>query len=177
MRSGRSNPNRPSLASVGASSGESWRLAPATWHPIGVPEASTISERFVPCLERSTGDFPAAWPPQRGFDDAPVDNDVVELEADDLVVGLEAQVLQAGEDASGDPLIAATAHGGGRAGGIGDLVVGGAQHEYLDELVEHESIRDPGPVAAQGDGDRAARAAARRTGPTAIRGWRMGQRA
>ena len=131
----------------------------------------------MPCLERSTGDFPAAWPPQRGFDDAPVDNDVVELEADDLVVGLEAQVLQAGEDASGDPLIAATAHGGGRAGGIGDLVVGGAQHEYLDELVEHEPIRDPGPVAAQGDGDRAARAAARRTGPTAIRGWRMGQRA
>ena len=150
MRSGRSNPNRPSLASVGASSGESWRLAPATWHPIGIPSAPGHQRALGALLGAVHRGLSGGLAPARGFDDAPVDNDVVELEADDLVVGLEAQVLQAGEDASGDPLIAATAHGGGRAGGIGDLVVGGAQHEYLDELVEHEPVGDPGPVAAQG---------------------------
>ena len=42
---------------------------------------------------------------------------------------------------------------GGRAGGVGDLVVGGAQHQHLHELVEHDPVRDPRPVAAQRMGD------------------------
>lgn len=63
MRSGRSEPNLDRRSRVGASSGESWRLAPATTHPTGMPLPLTISERLVPCLARSTGLEPAACPP------------------------------------------------------------------------------------------------------------------
>lgn len=43
---------------------ESWRLVPAITQPRGIPARSTIGARLVPCLPRSTGDLPAASPPQ-----------------------------------------------------------------------------------------------------------------
>src|SRR5512144_3218671 len=64
MCPGRQNPNRPSFSKVGRRSGESCRFAGATTQPSGIPEPSVSSDRFVPCLPRSTGDFPATSPPQ-----------------------------------------------------------------------------------------------------------------
>jgi len=46
------------------------------------------------------------------FDDAAIDRDIVQLEADDLVVGLQADLLKPGEDPGGYPLIAAPADRG-----------------------------------------------------------------
>jgi hypothetical protein len=33
--------------------------------------------------------------------------------------------------------------------GVSDAAVAAAEHQDLDELVEHDAVRDPGPVAAQ----------------------------
>lgn len=35
-------------------------LAGAVTQPSGIPESSTSTDRLVPCLPRSTGDFPPA---------------------------------------------------------------------------------------------------------------------
>lgn len=39
-------------------------MAPAETRPIGTPRASVATERFRPCLPRSTGERPALSPPQ-----------------------------------------------------------------------------------------------------------------
>lgn len=122
--------NLPSFAGVGRRKGKSCRFAGAITHPSGIPARSVVTERFVPCFPRSTGDFPAAG----RFDDAPVDGAATEVETDDLVVGLQTDLIQLVEDPSLDPLITAPADGGGRTGGIGDLVLGSAEHRDLSSL-------------------------------------------
>jgi hypothetical protein len=84
-----------------------------------------------------------------GLDDASVHGQVREFYADDAVTGLKAQLLELFEDSGGDPLVPPAPEGGGRAGGVGDLLAGGPEHEDLDELVEHDPVRDPRPVAAE----------------------------
>lgn len=87
---------------------------------------------FSPVNRGTSRDFPAAG----GFDDTAVDAEVVQLEPDDAVVRFQADLFQRVEDTGGDPFIPAGAQGGRRAGGIGDLGVGGAEDEDLDECVE-----------------------------------------
>jgi hypothetical protein len=48
-----------------------------------------------------------------------------------------------------DPLVPAAAQSGGRAGGVGDPLVSGAEDQRLDELVEDHRIVDSGPVTAE----------------------------
>jgi len=48
-----------------------------------------------------------------------------------------------------DPLIAAAAKRGRRAGGIGDAAVATAEHQDLDELAEHQPVGDARAMAAQ----------------------------
>jgi hypothetical protein len=78
---------------------------------------------------------------------------VGQVQPNDPVVGLQAQLLQPVEDPGGDPLITPAADRGRRAAGVGELVVGRPEHQSLDELVEHHPIRDPWPVTAQGVDD------------------------
>lgn len=84
-----------------------------------------------------------------GLDDAPIHGQVRKLDADDAVVGLQAGLLELFEDPGIDPLVPPAPEGGGRAGAIGDLLVRGPEHDDLDELVEHDAVGYPGPVAAQ----------------------------
>lgn len=91
------------------------------------------------------------------LDDAPVHGEVAKVLAHDPVVGLQAQLFQAGEESGADPFIAPGAQGGGRAGGIGDPGVGGPEDQDRDELVEDDPVIDPWPVAAPGVGDGALR--------------------
>jgi hypothetical protein len=102
---------------------------------------------------------------------APVDGEVIKLQADDAVVGVQHQQLQGGEDAQADPVVAAVADGGRRAGLVGDLAVAAAKRQDLHQLVEHDPVGDASPVAAtkgmDWGGRRRGRAAARGTGPTA----------
>jgi hypothetical protein len=52
-------------------------------------------------------------------------------------------------DAGGDPLVAAATQRAGRAGLVGDALVGAAEHQNLKQLVEHDPVRDARAVAAQ----------------------------
>lgn len=51
--------------------------------------------------------------------------------------------------AEGDPLIAAAAQGGRRAGRIGDAAVAAATDQDLDEFVEDDPVGDARAVAAE----------------------------
>ena len=115
-----------------------------------MPRASVTVERLRPCLPRSTGLRPGGVPAAGGLGDAAVHGQVAEFEADHAVVGVQHQHLQGGEDAQVDPLVAAVADGGRRAGLVGDLAVAAAEHQDLDELVEHDPVGHPPTVAAQG---------------------------
>ncbi len=74
-------------------------------------------------------------------------NPNLEIESDDTVVEFQTDLFQLLEDASGDPLVPAGAQGGGRACRVGDLGIGGAEDEDLDELVEDDPVRDAWAVA------------------------------
>ena len=54
----------PMVSRVAASNPSSRQLAGAGTAASGRPPASTATERFSPCLRRSTGLVPAVWPPQ-----------------------------------------------------------------------------------------------------------------
>jgi hypothetical protein len=81
----------------------------------------------------ATGDLAAAG----CLGAAPVDGEIVQLQADDAVVGAKDQQAQLLGQTGGDPLVAAAAKGGGRAGGIGNPAVAAAENQDLDELVEN----------------------------------------
>jgi hypothetical protein len=66
------------------------------------------------------------------------------------VVGGQRQAVELVGHAQGDPLVAPAAQGRGRAGGVGDAAVAAAEHQHLDELVEHDAVRDAPAVAAEG---------------------------
>src|SRR4029450_11369212 len=72
-----------------------------------------------------------------------------QLQAEQLVIGGQHEQAQLLGDAGADPFIAAAAQGGGRAGAVSDPAVAAAEDQDLDELVEHDPVRDAGPVAAQ----------------------------
>jgi hypothetical protein len=107
------------------------------------------TERFVPCFPRSTSGSSSGLATARGLGDAPVHRQVPQLEADHLVVGVKAGLFKGGEDFRGDPLVGSASDGGGRACGVGDLLVGSPEDEDLHELVEHHPVRDAWPVATQ----------------------------
>src|ERR1700759_2650430 len=80
MSSG-SGPMSSSLSSVAARSGESCRFAGASTRPSGMPFPSTMSDRFMPSLPRSTGLLPAHSPPPGGLGDAPADRELLQDQA------------------------------------------------------------------------------------------------
>jgi hypothetical protein len=69
--------------------------------PVG--HAGAFHALFPPVNGTAAGAFSAA----RRLDDAPVDGDILQHQADDAVVGLPGDLLQVGEDPGLDPLIAA----------------------------------------------------------------------
>ncbi len=115
-------------------------------HPSGIPLPSTSRERLVPCFPRSTGDLPATSPPSGGLDDASVHTQILQVEADNPVIELQAQLFQSGEDTGGDPLIPPGPQSRGRAGRVGDLGIRGAEDKDLDELVEDDPVVNAAPV-------------------------------
>jgi hypothetical protein len=99
---------------------------------------------FAPVDRRRSG----ALTPAGGLGDAPVDGEVIKGQADDAVVGLAGDAGQRGEHAQRDPLVAAGPQGCRRAGGVGDRVVGAAEPQHLNQLVEHDPVADPAAVTA-----------------------------
>jgi hypothetical protein len=81
--------------------------------------------------------------------DAAVHRQLLQLQSEQpLVAGKHYQPQPLGKP-QGDPLIAATVQRGRRAGGVGDAAVAAAEHQDLDELVEHDAVGDAGAVAAE----------------------------
>jgi len=93
--------------------------------------------------------FPGHFAPAGGFDDAAVDGDVLQVEADDLVVGIQADLLERLEHLGLDPLITSPPDRRGRTGTVSDLGISGAEDQDLNDLVEHEAIADPGTMTPQ----------------------------
>ena len=85
----------------------------------------------------------------RGLGDAPVDGDLIQQQAHDAVVGLQRDLLELGEQSGFDPFVAAVADRARRAGRVGDRLVGAAEPQHLNELVEHDPIRNPPPMTPQ----------------------------
>src|SRR5215207_4924262 len=81
--------------------------------------------------------------------DAAVHGYIGKLKADVSVVGFEHYFAQRVHRPKLDPLVASVAQRGGRTQLIGDPVVGAAEHQYLNELLEDHSIGYAGAVAAQ----------------------------
>jgi hypothetical protein len=102
----------------------------------------------MPCFpvnRAAAGAFAAAG----RFGDAPVDQDVLQFQADDAVIGFPRDGLQLLEDAQFYPLVAAPADRGGAAGAVRDPFAGAVEAACLEKLFEDDPVRDPGPVAAQ----------------------------
>jgi hypothetical protein len=100
---------------------------------------------FAPVDRGRSGDLTAAG----GLGDAAIHCQVLQQQPHDAVVGLQRDLLELGENAQLDPLVTAVADRAGRAAGIGDRLGGTAEPQNLDELVEHDPVRDTPTVAAQ----------------------------
>ena len=81
--------------------------------------------------------------------DASVHGQVLQVQAEQPLVGVKHRTAQLSSYPGGAPLVPAAAQRGRRAGVVGDPAVAAAEHQHLDELVEHHPIGDAGAVAAQ----------------------------
>jgi hypothetical protein len=100
---------------------------------------------LAPVYRAAAGDLAAAG----CLGDASVYRQIGQVEADHAVVGIPRDAFQAGHDPGRDPFVAAATEGALGAGVVGDPLVSAAEHQDLDELVEHDPIRDTRSVAAQ----------------------------
>jgi hypothetical protein len=80
---------------------------------------------------------------------APVHGQLLQLQGEQPLVGAEHRQAQPFGEPEGDPLVPPAAQRGRRAGVVGDAAVAAAEHQDLDQLVEHDPVSDAGPVAAQ----------------------------
>jgi hypothetical protein len=114
-----------------------------------MPPASTATEHFRPLLaaihRTGAGGLAAAG----CLGGAAVHGQVVQVKAEQAVIGGQHGQAQLLGQAQGDPLIAAAAQGGRRAAVVGDAAVAAPEHQHLDELVEDHAVGDAGAVAAQ----------------------------
>ena len=108
-------------------------------------EHRSLETRFAAVDRAVAGVISSAW----CLDDASVDHEVVQVEADSLVVGLQRQVVELFEHVGTDPLVPAGSHGGRRASLVGVLLVGTAQNEAGQKLVEDDPVWDARTVATQ----------------------------
>ncbi|WP_413755091.1 hypothetical protein [Streptomyces sp. MMBL 11-3] len=93
--------------------------------------------------------LPGAFTAGGRLGDAAVGAQAVEFEADHAVVGGEREQPQALHHAVGDPLVAASAQGGGRAVRVGGAFVSAAEDQDLHQPVEDDGVADARVVTAQ----------------------------
>src|SRR4029453_6822271 len=115
---------------------------------------------FQPLLATVHRARPGALAAARRLGDAPVHGQVLELETVHAVIGGQHRQAELLGHPGAEPLIPAATQGGRRTGVIGNAAIAAAEHQDLDELVEHQPVSDAGPVAASGWGT-----------------WRVGSRA
>jgi hypothetical protein len=72
--------------------------------------------------------------------DAPIHRQVLQLQAEQPVVGAKHRTPKPVGKAQGDPLVAAAAQRRRRAGLVGDAALAAAKDQDLDELVEDDPV-------------------------------------
>jgi hypothetical protein len=81
--------------------------------------------------------------------DTAIDGEVGQVQTDHPIVGVEHEGEKRVHHAERDPRVPAAAQRRRGATRVGDAVVGTAEDEDLDGLVEHEPVGDARPVTAQ----------------------------
>src|SRR5215831_19702266 len=92
---------------VASTSFMSWRLAPSTASPTGMPSASTSRLRLAPFLPRSVGLLPVFFPPEGRLGHAPVHRQPLPVQPLQRVVLLQPVLPELLEDAGLGPLLEA----------------------------------------------------------------------
>ena len=131
----------------------SWRLAPSTARPTGMPPASVNRLRLTPLLPRSVGLGPVFPPAQRGFGQGPVHAQPTPVQTLQIVIAFQPGPPQLQEHPGGGPFLKAQVRGGAGANarGIQGLPLAtGAKH--VEDAVGAGPVRDPGAASAQGMG-------------------------
>jgi hypothetical protein len=100
---------------------------PAQGDAVALDQQRAFPALFAPVDRRWAGDLAATG----GLGDAAVHGDLVEQQPDDAVVGVQRDLLELREHPELDPLVAAIADGGRRAGAVGDALVGAAESQHL----------------------------------------------
>src|SRR3954447_12251109 len=122
------------MSSVGRSSGESLRCAPAMTQPIADPGRLDQQGAFG-ALFASVDRGPARSLAATGsLDDAAIDGDTTRVESDQTVVGLQCDLLEPIEDPGLHALITPLADRGRRAPVVGDPRVSDPVDQDLDSL-------------------------------------------
>jgi hypothetical protein len=139
------------------------------------PPAESRAPRWRPSVSALAYNDPAGLARDlaaaRCLGDAAVHGQVLQLQPEQLVAGAKHRTAQVLGHAGADPLVAAAAQGGGRAGLVGDATVAAAEHQDLDELVKHQPAGCVGGGSLAGGGRGGP--AAGRTGPTTVPGSTM----
>src|SRR5262245_62474322 len=138
---------------VASTSFMSWRLAPSTASPTGMPSACTSRLRLAPFLARSVGSFPVFFPPEGRLGHAPVHAQPGPVQALQVVVGHQAGFPHVLEDAGLDPLLEAVMGRRSRAelGGVEGLpLAAGAQDE--EDGVHANAVGGARTASAEAEG-------------------------
>jgi hypothetical protein len=117
--------------------------------PGAFDQQGPLDPRLSAVHRRGTGVLAAAG----GFHDAPVRGKVFQVQADGLVIGIERRLVQGGEDSGGNPLIPPGPQCCRGDPVVGVLLIGAAQHEPGQELVEHDPVWHSRAMAPQRVGD------------------------
>jgi hypothetical protein len=116
-----------------------------------MPLASVNTLRLVPRFARSVGFGPVLFPPERRFGHRPVHRKPIPVDANQRIVLQQTALPDLQEHARLDPFLKSSMGGRGRAqtGGVQRVpLAAGPQHE--EDGVQGRSVRDTGPMAAQG---------------------------
>src|SRR4051812_16253884 len=92
----------------------------------------------------ASGHLTSAW----GLGDRAVYRQVVQVQADHLVIGGQRGPQHRLADPGGGPVIESAADGAVRAAWCGDAFVAAAMHQRGDDVVEHDPVGHPSAVTA-----------------------------
>ena len=146
-RAGRGTGRRSTVART---SFMSWRLAPSTASPTGIPWASVNRLRLTPRLPRSVGLGPVFSPAQGRLGHGPIQAQPTPVQTLQFVIAFQSHPPKLQEYPGGDPFLKAQMGGGAGANARcvqGFPLAAGAQH--VEDAVGASPVWNPRPAAAQ----------------------------
>jgi hypothetical protein len=93
-------------------------------------------------------------PAARRFGDAAIHCQILEIQPDHPVIGVQGQEMHLLRQSQGCPFLQPTPNGAVRTAGGGDPLVARAMDQGSDHMLEDQAIRDALPVTPEGMGGR-----------------------